>query len=216
MVRCVGTLLLACSACSTAGAPARPSADGGPSGDAPHVSDAPTDVAHERSETFDAAVLPARAAASFRVQPGMDASRCAVFSHIGATGDPPVTRNDASGPRAVDGEGASVRCRVGIAGGGFEVSAAVVTQSASLEIESLGAIVNGSPASAVLRVHTPQAGDLEPAPGSSCTVDVGSAPLTVGAGRIWAGFSCPMLTGGTFATSACTADGVFVFENCSG
>lgn len=116
--------------------------------------------------------------------------------------------------RAIDGEGASVSCKVQGKGSFFE--GRIASGSRSLEISS--GTLDGS-LRGTARITVVSGGQISgalSAPSANCTINASNAGGTsyqADPGHIWASFDCPSVE--RQPSDYCAARGTFVLENCS-
>ena len=168
----------------------------------------------------DPVPLPAQGAFSMNVRAptGPNAGGCKVQAHTANIGTPPLTSTNSDVDRAVDKQGkpsADVSCTVK-GKSTFSVKGNVkkgVTSFNVTLIEDIGK--GGSARATVSEFDATSAVTLSSPAETPCTVSLAGGNLEIAPGRIWATFDCPViLDPRSPGTTTCTADGVFLFENC--
>jgi hypothetical protein len=117
------------------------------------------------------------------------------------------------GVRIIDGEDNSkISCTVK-GSGTFSVAASI--QYGSLGFTILGGSVTaGGTGTATVTLYTPEtAPALQSPSGTPCTLSVMTPPFQAQSGSMWGEFRCPTLE--TTPSTACSANGIIVIENCS-
>jgi hypothetical protein len=118
------------------------------------------------------------------------------------------------GVRVIDGEdGSKISCTVKEGSGTFSVSGSIQYASTSFTLLG-GSVPEGGMGTANISVYAPEIGTSISSPsGSPCTLRVPPGTnFQVKSGSIWAEFACPSLE--TTPSTACSANGIVVFENC--
>ena len=118
------------------------------------------------------------------------------------------------GVRVIDGEDNSkISCSVK-GNGPFSVSASIQYASTSFTLLG-GSVMAGGNGTANISVYTPEITTTISSPSTTpCSVRVpAGTSFQVKPGSIWAEFSCMSLE--TTPSTACSANGILVFENCA-
>jgi hypothetical protein len=120
------------------------------------------------------------------------------------------------GDQIADGSnGATVACKVAkSASGGYVISASVETTEANFSIS--GTLDPGGLAFEGTGIMTFYSGVTNNLKGDSCTLSINATQAEKSAsGKVWGNFQCPLVKVTSQASSGCSAQGSFVFGNCS-
>jgi hypothetical protein len=136
-------------------------------------------------------------------------TQCPSISHdvnIGA----PAPSLTAAGQLIKDGDGAGVYCSVK---GGDPFNFYTKISQGATSFTMIGTVAaQGKGAANIVYTDNKLGATMENAPDKQCSVFVDEYSLKVAKGRIWARFECPQIKAAP--SSYCSADGVFVFDNC--
>ena len=162
---------------------------------------------------------PAQGAASIHVGQ-RTGQNCPTLAHLANAPDPPrgqsqnVSATEVKN-KAVDREGAQVRCKVKPAGGSFQVEASISVGNVSFSVDTT--VADGQ--SNAQGSATEQDAETEVTLTSQdvpCTIGVKGNELGVAAGRIWGKIECTKVVDARSPGNECAIDyGFFLFENCS-
>ncbi len=123
------------------------------------------------------------------------------------------------GGSIISGEnGSTISCSVKGSGGSFNFSGSLIAvtaqgQKVDLEFSSGVVTADGTPGPVSISILTPELQGTGGLSTAACTASV--LQTQVKGGSIWASFNCPQI-GASEKQYLCGADGVIVFENCSG
>jgi hypothetical protein len=148
---------------------------------------------------------------SFGSPEGLTGAQCPKIASNFNVGVPPPSKTNPGG-RVRDGDGAKVNCAV--RGSGTLSFDGSMTQG-NLFFYASGSITEGGEGQAKLSQSDPAAFDTYQTREQLCRVFVNEGGLQVAPGRIYAAFRCDALLAKNLSSNACSADGVFVFENYS-
>lgn len=116
------------------------------------------------------------------------------------------------GVRVIDGEsGSKISCTVK-GNGTFSIAANIAYGGLTFRILD-GTVTAGGTGTASVSVYTPETFAIASTSANPCSLDVTTPPLQVQSGSMWATFRCPALE--TSPSTACSASGVLVLENCT-